>query len=49
MLKVAEGARLCGASRIIGVDVNSDKFEIGNFMISVAGFTCDIREHSESS
>ncbi|XP_058220597.1 alcohol dehydrogenase-like 7 [Rhododendron vialii] len=28
-LAVAEGARLCGASRIIGVDVNSDKFEIG--------------------
>jgi S-(hydroxymethyl)glutathione dehydrogenase/alcohol dehydrogenase len=28
-LAVAEGARLCGASRIIGVDVNPDKFEIG--------------------
>ncbi|KAI5669038.1 hypothetical protein M9H77_18891 [Catharanthus roseus] len=27
-LAVAEGARLCGATRIIGVDVNSDKFEI---------------------
>ncbi|XP_059292763.1 alcohol dehydrogenase-like 3 isoform X3 [Lycium ferocissimum] len=26
---VAEGARLCGATRIIGVDINSDKFEIG--------------------
>ncbi|XP_059278903.1 alcohol dehydrogenase-like 7 isoform X2 [Lycium ferocissimum] len=28
-LAVAEGARLCGATRIIGVDINSDKFEIG--------------------
>ncbi|KAK3001183.1 hypothetical protein RJ639_021888 [Escallonia herrerae] len=28
-LAVAEGARLCGATRIIGVDVNPDKFEIG--------------------
>ncbi|XP_059292762.1 alcohol dehydrogenase-like 1 isoform X2 [Lycium ferocissimum] len=28
-LVVAEGARLCGATRIIGVDINSDKFEIG--------------------
>ncbi|XP_028765222.1 alcohol dehydrogenase-like 7 [Neltuma alba] len=28
-LAVAEGARLCGASRIIGVDLNPRKFEIG--------------------
>ncbi|KAF5794312.1 putative alcohol dehydrogenase [Helianthus annuus] len=28
-LAVAEGARLCGAKRIIGIDVNQDKFEIG--------------------
>ncbi|XP_057724324.1 alcohol dehydrogenase-like 7 isoform X3 [Arachis stenosperma] len=28
-LAVAEGARLCGATKIIGVDVNPDKFEIG--------------------
>ncbi|CAN4123057.1 unnamed protein product [Withania somnifera] len=28
-LAVAEGARLCGAAKIIGVDINSDKFEIG--------------------
>ncbi|KAL4575418.1 hypothetical protein LXL04_022261 [Taraxacum kok-saghyz] len=28
-LAVAEGARLCGAKRIIGVDVNQDKYEIG--------------------
>ncbi|KAK9272476.1 hypothetical protein L1049_002849 [Liquidambar formosana] len=28
-LAVAEGARLCGATRIIGVDVNPAKFEIG--------------------
>ncbi|XP_022946558.1 alcohol dehydrogenase-like 7 [Cucurbita moschata] len=27
-LAVAEGARLCGAARIIGIDVNQDKFEI---------------------
>ncbi|XP_038885200.1 alcohol dehydrogenase-like 7 [Benincasa hispida] len=27
-LAVAEGARLCGASRIIGIDVQPDKFEI---------------------
>ncbi|XP_060179953.1 alcohol dehydrogenase-like 7 [Lycium barbarum] len=26
---VAEGARLCGPTRIISVDINSDKFEIG--------------------
>ncbi|THF97782.1 hypothetical protein TEA_009511 [Camellia sinensis var. sinensis] len=28
-LAVAEGARMCGATRIIGVDVNPDKFETG--------------------
>ncbi|XP_061354564.1 alcohol dehydrogenase-like 7 [Gastrolobium bilobum] len=28
-LAVAEGARLCGATRIIGVDVNPEKFGIG--------------------
>ncbi|KAL8218401.1 hypothetical protein R6Q57_021774 [Mikania cordata] len=28
-LAVAEGSRLCGAKRIIGVDVNQDKCEIG--------------------
>lgn len=28
-LAVAEGARICGASRIIGVDINTYKFEIG--------------------
>nr|XP_043638717.1 alcohol dehydrogenase-like 7 [Erigeron canadensis] len=28
-LAVAEGARLCGATRIIGVDANQDKFELG--------------------
>ncbi|KAK7316614.1 hypothetical protein RJT34_00206 [Clitoria ternatea] len=28
-LAVAEGARLCGATRIIGVDVNPEKFKIG--------------------
>ncbi|KDP36844.1 hypothetical protein JCGZ_08135 [Jatropha curcas] len=28
-LAVAEGARLCGAARIIGIDMNPDKFEIG--------------------
>ncbi|XP_022999708.1 alcohol dehydrogenase-like 7 isoform X2 [Cucurbita maxima] len=27
-LAVAEGARLCGASRIIGIDINPDKFEV---------------------
>ncbi|CAK9313223.1 unnamed protein product [Citrullus colocynthis] len=26
-LAVAEGARLCGATKIIGIDINSDKFE----------------------
>ncbi|KAG7030057.1 Alcohol dehydrogenase-like 7, partial [Cucurbita argyrosperma subsp. argyrosperma] len=28
VIKVAEGARLCGASRIIGIDINQDKFEV---------------------
>ncbi|CAI9117058.1 OLC1v1018379C1 [Oldenlandia corymbosa var. corymbosa] len=28
-LAVAEGSRLCGATRIIGVDINPDKYEIG--------------------
>ncbi|KAK6939039.1 Alcohol dehydrogenase-like, C-terminal [Dillenia turbinata] len=28
-LAVAEGARLCGATRIIGVDLNPEKFELG--------------------
>ncbi|KAL0557394.1 hypothetical protein IC582_005932 [Cucumis melo] len=30
-LAVAEGARICGASRIIGIDVNPDKFEAGKY------------------
>lgn len=29
MIKVAEGARICGATKIIGVDINPEKFEIG--------------------
>ncbi|XP_022144320.1 alcohol dehydrogenase-like 7 [Momordica charantia] len=29
-LAVAEGARICGAAKIIGVDVNPDKFETAN-------------------
>ncbi|GMH18916.1 hypothetical protein Nepgr_020757 [Nepenthes gracilis] len=29
LAEVAEGARLCGATRIIGVDLNPEKFEIG--------------------
>lgn len=28
-LAVAEGARLCGATRIIGVDINPEKYELG--------------------
>ncbi|CAH9087010.1 unnamed protein product [Cuscuta europaea] len=28
-LAVAEGARICGATRVIGVDINPDKFKIG--------------------
>ncbi|KAK4429465.1 Alcohol dehydrogenase-like 7 [Sesamum alatum] len=28
-LGVAEGARLCGATKIIGIDVNPEKFEVG--------------------
>ncbi|CAL5203385.1 unnamed protein product [Lathyrus oleraceus] len=28
-LAVAEGARLCGATKVIGVDVNPEKFEVG--------------------
>ncbi|XP_057516006.1 alcohol dehydrogenase-like 7 [Amaranthus tricolor] len=28
-LAVAEGARICGATKIIGVDINPEKFEIG--------------------
>ncbi|CAJ2668694.1 alcohol dehydrogenase-like 7 isoform X2 [Trifolium pratense] len=33
-LAVAEGARVCGATRIIGVDVNPEKFEIGNALFA---------------
>lgn len=33
-LQVAEGARLCGAARIIGVDVNPEKFEISKFILA---------------
>ncbi|KAK6245629.1 hypothetical protein SCA6_008719 [Theobroma cacao] len=34
-LAVAKGARLCGAKRIIGVDINPEKFEIGkNFGVT---------------
>lgn len=29
MIKVAEGARICGATKIIGVDINPEKFELG--------------------
>lgn len=37
-LKVAEGARLCGAARIIGVDVNPEKFETSEFILDVSIF-----------
>jgi threonine dehydrogenase-like Zn-dependent dehydrogenase len=33
MLQVAQGARMRGAKRIIGVDLNPDKFDVGMFMI----------------
>lgn len=36
-LAVAEGARICGAKRIIGVDINPKKFEIGK-KFGVTGF-----------
>ncbi|KAH7523439.1 hypothetical protein FEM48_Zijuj06G0011000 [Ziziphus jujuba var. spinosa] len=35
-LAVAEGARLCGAARIIGVDINPNKFEFGKFFLTGA-------------
>lgn len=35
LAQVAEGARARGASRIIGVDINSDKFIKGNFLFHV--------------
>ncbi|KAM7518110.1 hypothetical protein LguiB_017072 [Lonicera macranthoides] len=41
-LAVAEGARLCGAKRIIGVDVNPEKFIIGKKF----GVTDFINSHS---
>ncbi|XP_038715469.1 alcohol dehydrogenase-like 7 isoform X1 [Tripterygium wilfordii] len=45
-LAVAEGARLCGAARIIGVDINPKKFEVGK----VFGLTDFISaEKSENS
>jgi S-(hydroxymethyl)glutathione dehydrogenase/alcohol dehydrogenase len=28
-MQVAEGARICGASKIIGVDINPEKYELG--------------------
>ncbi|KAG5573583.1 hypothetical protein H5410_063349 [Solanum commersonii] len=33
-LAVAEGSRICGASTIIGVDINTNKFEIGELSSS---------------
>lgn len=33
MLQVAEGARLCGATKIIGVDLNPAKYEMGKHML----------------
>lgn len=32
-LAVAEGARLRGAAKIIGVDLNPDKFELGKLVL----------------
>ncbi|KAG7536855.1 NAD(P)-binding domain superfamily [Arabidopsis suecica] len=49
-LAVAEGARLCGASRIIGVDINPAKFQVGqNFGITefVNSMTCEKKSVSE--
>lgn len=49
-LAVAEGARVCGATRIIGVDVNPEKFETGKkFGITefVNTTTCGERPLSE--
>lgn len=32
--QVAVGARLRGASKIIGVDLNPEKFEIGKYLLT---------------
>jgi len=38
-LAVAQGAKMCGASKIIGVDLNPDKQEIGKtFYLSRVGW-----------
>jgi S-(hydroxymethyl)glutathione dehydrogenase/alcohol dehydrogenase len=34
-LAVAEGARLRGAAKIIGIDTNSDKFELGKVVLYI--------------
>lgn len=39
-LKVAEGARARGASRIIGVDANASKFEKGTLILFYQCFNC---------
>lgn len=31
MLQVAEGAKSAGASRIIGIDIDSKRFDVGKF------------------
>jgi len=37
-MQAAEGARIAGASRIIGIDLNSDRFEKGcRLLISIIG------------
>jgi Zn-dependent alcohol dehydrogenase len=37
-MQAAEGARIAGASRIIGIDLNSDRFEKGcRLPISIIG------------
>ncbi|XP_010493867.1 PREDICTED: alcohol dehydrogenase-like 7 [Camelina sativa] len=49
-LAVAEGARLCGASRIIGVDINPAKFQVGQkFGVTefVNSLTCENKSVSE--
>lgn len=37
-MQVVEGARLRGAAKIIGVDINPQKFELGNLFYGISAY-----------
>ncbi|KAG6599115.1 Alcohol dehydrogenase-like 7, partial [Cucurbita argyrosperma subsp. sororia] len=47
-LAVAQGARICGAERIIGIDINPDKLTMGKYLTYLTTKKCGVTEFVNS-